>query len=63
MSRLSALSGMLANAVEKGWTKEAEEIRALMDRITDEQRQAFERDRPKIMDELERGRRNMMIIH
>lgn len=62
MCRIEALVQMMACA--DGDDERTEEIVQAIEKAQDEQRQAFERDRPQIMDEMQRKRRERMaVIH
>lgn len=63
MSKIETLVTMLAFAEENNDTEEVEKIVKAIEEIQGKQAGKFFRDRPQIMDAMERQRRNMMILH
>ena len=63
MSKIDVLVAIHTQAAEDNDTEVMEQVAAQIEQLQDKQRKAFERDRPQIMDAMERQRRNMMIIH
>lgn len=64
MSKIDILVAIHTKAAEDNDTEVMEQVAAQIEQLQDKQRKAFERDRPQIMDAMERSRREgMVIIH
>lgn len=64
MCRIDSLIALYAIAQEEGDTEVMGKIAAQVEQVQEEDRLRFERDRPQIMDEMQRARREgMAIVH
>lgn len=63
MSKIDVLVAIHANAAEDNDTEVMGQVAAQIEQLQDKQRKAFERDRPQIMDAMERARREMVVVH